>query len=169
MLEQVEGVMTGERLQAILTAEDEAGEHDSLAQELAMTTVLVVHRDRGNAAWLKDYLEKAGFRVVAAQDGLTGLDLARRESPALTLLDLTPPAPHGRSGDDASEWEMDGCEFLRRLRRESIAGVIALSRRDDEATVLAALRAGADDCLAWPCSRIELLALMRAVLRRCRR
>jgi len=43
------------------------------------------------------------------------------------------------------------------------------SRRDDEATVLAALRAGADDCLAWPCSRIELLARMRAVLRRCRR
>jgi DNA-binding response OmpR family regulator len=43
------------------------------------------------------------------------------------------------------------------------------SRRDDEATVQAALQAGADDCLAWPCSRIELLARMRAVLRRCRR
>ena len=169
MLDQVEGVMTGERLQAIRTAGDKSGERDSLAQELAMTTVLVVHRDRGDVAWLNDYLEKAGFRVVVAHDGRAGLDLARRESPALILLNLTPPAPHGHSGDDASEWEMDGCEFLRRLRRESIAGVIALSRRDDEATVQAALREGADDCLAWPCSRIELLARMRAVLRRCRR
>jgi DNA-binding response OmpR family regulator len=168
MLEQVEGVMTGERLQAIPTAGDEPGERDSLAQESAMTTVLVVHRDRGNVAWLNDCLEKAGFRVVVAQDGLTGLDLARRESPELILLNLTPLAPHGRSSDDASEREGDGCEFLRRLRRESKAGVIALSRRDDEATVQAALQAGTDDCLAWPCSRIELLARLRAVLRRCR-
>lgn len=134
-----------------------------------MTTVLVVNRDRGDIAWLKDCLEKAGFRVAVAQDDLTGLDLARRESPELILLNLTPPAPHGRSGDDAGKREMDGWEFLRRLRRESSAGVIALSRRDDEGTVLAALRAGADDCIAWPCSRIELLARMRAVLRRCRR
>ena len=169
MLDQVEGVMTGERLQAIRTAGDKSGERDSLAQELAMTTVLVVHRDRGDVAWLNDYLEKAGFRVVVAQDGLTGLDLARRESPELVLLSLTPPAPAERSDDDASRLEMDGWEFLRRLRRESIAGVIALSRRDDEAIVQTALQAGADDCLAWPCSRIELLARMRAVLRRCRR
>jgi DNA-binding response OmpR family regulator len=161
--------MTGERLQAILTAEGEAGERDSLAQELAMTAVLVVYRDRSNVAWLNDYLEKAGFRVVVAQDGLTGLDLARRESPELILLNLTPPAPAERPDNDASRPEMDGCEFLRRLRRESKAGVIALGRRDDGATVQAALRAGADDCLAWPCSCIELLARMRAVLRRCRR
>ena len=169
MLEQVEGVMTGERLQAILTAGDEPGECDSLAQELAMTTVLVVNRDRGDAAWLNDYLEKAGFRVVVAQDGLTGLDLARRESPALILLNLTPPAPAEHSDNDASRLEMDGCEFLHRLGRESKTGVIASSRRDDEATVLEALRAGADDCLAWPCSRIELQDRMRAVLRRCQR
>jgi DNA-binding response OmpR family regulator len=63
---------------------------------------------------------------------------------------------------------MDGCEFLRRLRRESEAGVIVWSRRDDAAIKLATLESGADDYLTRPCSRLELLARMRAVLRRVR-
>ena len=65
---------------------------------------------------------------------------------------------------------MDGCEFLRRLRRESEAGVIVLSRRDDVAIKLAALESGDDDYLSWSsCSRLELLARMRVVLRRVER
>ena len=51
-----------------------------------MITVLVVHCDRGDVAWLKDCLEKAGFRIVVAQDSRAGLDLARRESPELIKL-----------------------------------------------------------------------------------
>jgi CheY-like chemotaxis protein len=69
-------------------------------------TVLVVHCDRGDVAWLKDCLEKAGFRIVVAQDSRAGLDLARRESPELILLNLTPLAPVGHSGDDLSGQEM---------------------------------------------------------------
>ena len=133
MLEQVEGVMTGKRLQAILTAGGKSGERDGLAQELGMTTVLVVHRDRGDVAWLNDYLEKAGFRVVTAGDGRAGLDLARRESPELILLSLTPPAPAERSDRDASRLRMDGCEFLTRMRtRDEWRGVpvIVLSAKD---------------------------------------
>lgn len=132
-----------------------------------MTTVLVVNREEHTVAWLKSDLETAGFRVITARDGPTGLDLARRESPALILLnDLMPLAPAEGSNGDAGGPEMDGCEFLRRLRRESEAGVIMLSRWDDEAIKLAALESGADDCLTRPCNRLELLARMRAVLRR---
>jgi DNA-binding response OmpR family regulator len=104
------------------------------------------------------------------RDGPTGLDLARRESPALILLDLMPPAPAEGSNGEAGGSAMDGCEFLHRLRCEGSAGVIVWSRRDDEAIKLAALESGADGYLTWPsCSRLELLARMRAVLRRVER
>jgi two-component system alkaline phosphatase synthesis response regulator PhoP len=155
-----------------------------------MMTVLVVHREEGAVAWLKSYLETAGFRVVVARDGPAALDLARREPPALVILDLMPPAPAGCSDDDAGGAErcpeippepcpelrrrddeglvegMDGCEFLRRLRRESNVPVIVLGRWDDKGIKLAALESGADDYLTWPYNRLELLARMRAVLRR---
>jgi DNA-binding response OmpR family regulator len=134
-----------------------------------MTMVLVINREEHTIAWLKSDLETAGFCVITARDGPTGLDLARRESPALILLGLMSPTPAGCSNGDVGEVEMDGCEFLRRLRRESGTGVIVLSRWDDEAIKLAALESGADDCLTWPCSRLELLARMRAVLRRVER
>ena len=63
---------------------------------------------------------------------------------------------------------MDCREFLRRLRRESNVPVIVLGRRDDEEIKLAALESGADDYVTWPYNRLELLARMRAVLRRVR-
>jgi two-component system alkaline phosphatase synthesis response regulator PhoP len=134
-----------------------------------MTTVLLINREESTVAWLKSGLETAGFRVITAQDGPTGLDLARSESPALILLDLMLPALAEGSNGDTGGAEMDGCKFLRRLRRESKAGVIVLSRRDDEAIKLAALQSGADDYLTRSCSRLELLARMRAVLRRVER
>ena len=137
-------------------------------EEPIVTTVLVVNREEGAVARLKDYLEADGLRVVIARDGPAGLDLAHRESPPLILLDLMPPAPAGCStgGLGWNENGMDGCEFLRRLRRESKAGVIVVSRRDDVVTEVAALESGADVYLRWPCSRLELLARIRALLRR---
>jgi DNA-binding response OmpR family regulator len=135
-----------------------------------MTTVLVINREESTVAWLKNNLETAGFHVITARDGPTGLDLARHERSALILLDLMSPAPAEGSNGDVGGAEMDGCEFLRRLRRESEAGVIVLSRRDDVAIKLAALESGADDYLTWSsCSRLELLARMRVVLRRVER
>jgi len=62
-------------------------------EEPIVTTVLVVNREEGAVARLKDYLEADGLRVVIARDGPAGLDLAHRESPPLILLDLMPPAP----------------------------------------------------------------------------
>jgi DNA-binding response OmpR family regulator len=159
------------------------GYQGDTGQELTMMTVLVVIRQEGAIAWLKSYLETAGFRVVSARDGTAALDLARREPPALILLDLMPQA--GCSNDDAGGAErcpevppehdeglvegMDGCEFLRRLRRESNVGVIVLSRCDDEAIKVAALESGADDYLTRPFNPSELLARMHAVLRRVER
>jgi len=131
-----------------------------------MTTVLLVNHEEETVAWLKNYLEAECFRVIAAGDGPTGLELVWRERPALVLLDLMPPAPAGCAGDDDSWEEMDGCQFLRRLRRESRAGAIVLSCRDDDAIKLAALESGADDYMTWPCNRVELLARIHAVLRR---
>ena len=131
-----------------------------------MTTVLVINHEASSLVWLKSYLEAEGFRVVAARVGPTGLDLAWRERPALILLDLMPPAPDECSDDDVGGAEIDGCEFLRCLRRESNVGAIVLSRRDDDAIKIAALNSGADDYLTWPYKRLELLARMRAVLRR---
>ena len=76
-----------------------------------------------------------------------------------------PPAPAGCSPDDAGGVEMDGCQFLRLLRRKSNVGAIVLSCRDDKAIVLAALEAGADDYLTWPCHRLELLARLQTISR----
>jgi CheY-like chemotaxis protein len=183
-------------------------QQEETGKELAMTTVLIVDREEGTVTWPKSYLETAGFlnihyskeywgvvtwlkscletagfRVITARDGPSALDLVHRESPALILLDLMPPA--GCSDDNAGGAErcpevppehdeglvegMDGCEFLRHLRRESNVGVIVLSRRDDEEIKLAALESGADDYLTRPFTPSELLARMRAVLRRVRR
>lgn len=93
---------------------------EETGQELTVTTVPVVRREEGTSVWLKSCVETAGFGVITARDGPSALDLARRERPALILLDVMPPA--GCYDDDVDRAEMDGCEFPRRLRRDIKGG-----------------------------------------------
>ena len=129
--------------------------------------VLVVHRDRHFVHWLRGHLEADGLRVLAASDGSSALDWIRGEAPDLVLTEFMPPMEHPT--EDAGQAQMDSFQFLRRLRLESNVAVIVLSRERDEALKLYFLDSGADDYLTWPCHRRELLARIRAVLRRTRR
>jgi DNA-binding response OmpR family regulator len=128
--------------------------------------VLVVHRDKDFVDWLRAHLEADGFRVLAASDGPSALDLLSSEAPALVLMDFMPPRS---SMDSASGAPMDSFQLLRRLRLKSDVGVIVLSRETDEEIKLYFLDSGADDYLIWPCHRRELLARIRAVVRRTHR
>jgi two-component system OmpR family response regulator len=96
---------------------------------------------------------RAGYRVVTAKDGRQGLALFRAEAPCLIVLDIVMP-------------EMDGIEFCRELRRESGVPVIFLTSMDDEIDRIVGLELGADDYLTKPFSPRELVARIRAVLRR---
>jgi DNA-binding response OmpR family regulator len=105
--------------------------------------------------------------VLTASDGASAPDLVRGESPDLVLTEFVPPMEH--SWEDAGQAQLDSFQFLRRLRLESDVAVFVLSREPNEALKLYFLDSGADDYLTWPCHRRELLARIRAVLRRTRR
>jgi two-component system, OmpR family, alkaline phosphatase synthesis response regulator PhoP len=123
---------------------------------MATRTVLVVDDEQGIVAVVRDYLHKAGFRVLAAGDGTTALHLARSERPSLVVLDLMLPG-------------MDGLDFTRALRRDPATSnlpIIMLTARVEEADRLVGLELGADDYVTKPFSPRELVARVRAVLRR---
>ncbi len=101
----------------------------------------------------RDYFKAAGFDVVAANNGVTGLQTARREKPDLIVLDLMMP-------------EMDGLDFCRTIRRESDVPIIMLTARVEETDKLIGLEIGADDYITKPFSPRELVARARVVLRR---
>lgn len=115
--------------------------------------MLVVDDDAKTVAAISLYLERAGFETIAAYDGRRALDAARSESPDLLVLDLMLPV-------------IDGREVCRRLRAESAVPVILLTARATEEDVLAGLDLGADDYVTKPFSPRELVARVRAVLRR---
>jgi two-component system alkaline phosphatase synthesis response regulator PhoP len=102
---------------------------------------------------VRDYLEHAGFSVVTASNGMDALRLARTERPDLIVLDLGLP---GR----------DGLDVTRDLRRESGIPIVMLTARTDESDKLVGLELGADDYVTKPFSARELVARVRAVLRR---
>ena len=104
-------------------------------------------------ALARAYLERDGYRVSEANDGLRALELARKEQPRLVVLDLMLPG-------------LDGLEVCRRLQVESMAPVIMLTARVEEADRLEGLNLGADDYVTKPFSPRELAARVRAVLRR---
>jgi two-component system alkaline phosphatase synthesis response regulator PhoP len=101
----------------------------------------------------RDYLEKSNFRVLPAADGPTALAAARQEKPDLVVLDLNLPG-------------LDGLDVCRTLRRESGVPIIMLTARAEEADRLIGLELGADDYIVKPFSPRELVARVRAVLRR---
>lgn len=118
-----------------------------------MQTVLVIEDDRNTAALVTLYLEREGFRALTAGDGPAGLALARRHQPNLVVLDLMLP-------------EMDGWEVCRRLRQTSDVPVIMLTARGEEIDRVAGLTLGADDYVVKPFSPRELMARVKAILRR---
>ncbi len=118
-----------------------------------MKTVLVVDDEPKIIQITRDYLENAGFRVLASGDGASALAMVRAETPDLVVLDLALPG-------------MDGLDVCRALRRDSTVPIIMLTARDEEADVLVGLELGADDYITKPFSPKELVARVRAVLRR---
>ncbi len=115
--------------------------------------VLVVDDEQAIIDLLEYNLNRDGYRVIAARDGLEALRLARRERPDLVILDLMLPG-------------LDGLEVCRSLRRESDTPVIMLTARVEEVDRVVGLELGADDYVTKPFSVRELMARVKAVLRR---
>ena len=115
--------------------------------------ILVVDDESRIVKLAQDYLEKAGFRVLSAADGVTALAVARRDKPDLVVLDLMLPG-------------MDGLDVTRALRRDSDVPIIMLTARVEETDRLVGLGLGADDYISKPFSPRELVARVRTVLRR---
>lgn len=117
--------------------------------------VLVVDDEKEIVKLARDYLERAGFRVLSAGDGTTALAAARSEQPDLVVLDLNLPG-------------MDGLDVCRTLRKESEVAIIMLTARAEETDRLIGLELGADDYITKPFDEDVLLAHIKAVLRRTR-
>jgi len=118
-----------------------------------MTTVLVVDDEPQIAQIAQDYLRHAGFEVVVARDGPSAVSMARSRAPDLIVLDLALPG-------------LDGVDVTRTLRRDSNVPIIMLTARVEESDRLLGLELGADDYITKPFSPRELVARVRAVLRR---
>ena len=118
-----------------------------------MRTILVVDDEPKIAALARDYLEHAGYAVVVASNGRAALDAIGRSHPDLVVLDLGLP-------------ELDGLDVTREIRRDSTLPIVMLTARDDEVDKLLGLELGADDYLTKPFSPRELVARVKAVLRR---
>jgi DNA-binding response OmpR family regulator len=115
--------------------------------------ILVVDDDRKIAALVRAYLEREGYRVIAAADGREAVERARAERPMLIVLDLMLP-------------ELDGFEVLRRVRDEADVPILMLSARSSLPERIIGLERGADDYLPKPFSPAELVVRVKAILRR---
>ncbi len=115
--------------------------------------ILVVEDEKKLVKILQGYLEQAGYSVVTAYDGQQAMTAFRHEKPALVLLDLNLPL-------------MDGLDVCRAIRKNSSVPVIMLTARSEEADRLIGLELGADDYIVKPFSPREVVARVRAVLRR---
>ena len=120
-----------------------------------MTNVLVVDDEENLVELVRGYLEREGFSVSAAFDGPSAVEAARAHPPDVVVLDLMLPG-------------FDGLEVCRRLRQFSDAYVLMLTARTDEVDRVVGLEVGADDYLGKPFSPRELIARVKAMLRRPR-
>ena len=117
------------------------------------TKILVVDDDASIVETVRAYLREAGFEVFTARDGNSALSEYRRQKPDLLVLDVMMQ-------------EMDGFEVVRTLRRDSAVPVILVTARVEESDRLVGLELGADDYVTKPFSPRELVARVKAVLRR---
>ena len=118
-----------------------------------MPTILVVDDEPKIVQIARDYLEHAGFEVVSAASGPAALEIIATTHPALVILDLGLPG-------------IDGLEVTKRIRQAGSLPIVILTARDDEIDKVVGLELGADDYLTKPFSPRELVARVRAVLRR---
>ncbi len=118
-----------------------------------MKKILIVDDEPKIVQLTRDYLERAGFSIQTANDGKSALAAARAEKPDLVILDLGLPS-------------MDGLDVTRVLRKESSVPIIMLTARTEETDKLVGLELGADDYITKPFSPKEVVARVRAVLRR---
>jgi len=118
-----------------------------------MTKILVIDDEPSITKLISAYLKPEGYEVYVAADGNTGLKAARTFKPDLVILDIMLPG-------------MDGIELLSRLRRESEVYVILLTARTEETDKIIGLLVGADDYVTKPFSPRELVARVKAALRR---
>ena len=116
-------------------------------------TILLADDDVELSDLLKEYFESEGFGVRVAYDGLAALEQARQPGLDLVVLDIMMP-------------EMNGMDVLKELRRDSNVPVIMLTARGDDMDRILGLELGADDYVPKPCNPRELLARIRAVMRR---
>ncbi len=116
-------------------------------------TILVVDDQSSVRQLLQEYLNEQGFRVLTASDGQSALYMARHEQPDLILLDIMMP-------------KMDGYQFLRQFRQERQTPVIIITAREEETDAVLGLDMGADDYVIKPFRMRELVARIRAILRR---
>jgi DNA-binding response OmpR family regulator len=117
--------------------------------------ILIVEDDKKTASLVALYLEREGFETVTAYDGRQALELARRHNPIFVILDLMLPL-------------IDGWEVCRQLRQSSDVPILILSAREEEIDRVSGLTLGADDYVVKPFSPRELVARVKAILRRGR-
>lgn len=118
-------------------------------------SILIVEDDRKTASLVATYLEREGFRTISSHDGGEVLDLVRRHAPAFIILDLMLP-------------NADGRDVCRQLRQASDIPILILTARDEEVDCVVGFSLGADDYVVKPFSPRELVARVKAILRRAR-
>lgn len=117
--------------------------------------ILIVEDDQKTSSLIAVYLEREGFATVAAYDGQQALRLAERHQPLFVILDLMLP-------------KVDGWELCRTLRRDSDVPILILTAREEEMDRIHGLSLGADDYVVKPFSPRELVARVKAIMRRAR-